>query len=105
MARLGVVSYKGPSTGCAFLHASICRAFPRVASRLVALQLSYLPMQPALLFAATLLPLLRSNTVGTSLQTPDRLNLDRIGSKKKRGQRGHEQERNVLAQSQIIIEA
>ena len=43
--------------------------------------LSYLPMQPALLFAATLLPLLaRSNTVGTSLQTPDRFNLDRIGS-------------------------
>ena len=57
--------------------------------------LSYLPMQPALLFAATLLPLLAgSNTVGTSLQTPDRFNLDRIGSKKKRGQRGHEQERN-----------
>ena len=46
--------------------------------------LSYLPMQPALLFAATLLPLLAgSNTVGTSLQTPDRFNLDRIGSKKK----------------------
>ena len=57
--------------------------------------LSYLPMQPALLFAATLLPLLAgSNTVGTSLQTPDRFNLDGIGSKKKRGQRGHEEERN-----------
>ena len=35
----------------------------------------------ALLFAATLLALLAgSNTVGTSSQTPDRFNLDRIGS-------------------------
>jgi hypothetical protein len=32
--------------------------------------------------------------VGTPLQTPDRLNLDRIGAKKKGGQHGYEQKRN-----------
>lgn len=32
--------------------------------------------------------------MGTPLESPDRFNLDRIGSEKKRGQRCHEQERN-----------
>ena len=51
-------------------------------SAMIELWHKHLPTQPIPRFAANLLTFRRVNTAGTPLQTPDRFNIDHIGSEK-----------------------